>query len=85
LTAIIDYDPGNKALQYSIGWGLGATKVKAKFIFIDEATGQTLLVHTQQGMFSGFITKLGTGKNYPATEASGDVVDGLIKAIKRHR
>src|SRR5262249_1566966 len=31
-TTIIDFNPGNKALRYTIGWGLGATKVKARFV-----------------------------------------------------
>jgi hypothetical protein len=84
-TTIIDYAPGNKALRYSVGWGMGATKVKARFIFRDAATGQELLEHTQQGKFLGFITKLGTGKSYPVTEASGDIVDGLIREIHKFR
>ena len=84
-TTIIDFFPGNKALRYTVGWGTGATKVKARFVFRDAATGQDLWVHTQQGRFSGFITLHGTGKDYSVTEASGDVVDNLIGAIKRHR
>ncbi len=84
-TAIIDYKPGNKALRYTIGWGLGATKVKARFIFRDAATGYELWEHTQQGMFAGFLTVHGTGKNYPVTEASGDIVDALIKQINKYR
>ncbi|MGE0127259.1 MAG: DUF4410 domain-containing protein [Blastocatellales bacterium] len=84
-TTIIDFNPGNKALRYTVGWGLGATKVKARFIFRDAATGQELWVHTQQGKFAGFLTLHGTGKNYPVTEASGDIVDALIKQINKHR
>lgn len=84
-TTIIDYKPGNKALRYTVGWGLGATKVKARFIFRDAATGYELWEHTQQGMFAGFITVGGTGKNYPVTEASGDIVDALIKRINKYR
>jgi hypothetical protein len=84
-TTIIDYDPGNKALRHSIGWGLGAAKVKARFTLRDEATGQELLIHAQQGKFLGYITKIGTGKNYPVTEATGDIVDGLIRTINKYR
>ena len=84
-TTIIDFNPGNKALRYTVGWGAGATKVKAKFTFRDAATGQELWTHTQQGKFLGFITIHGTGKDYPTTEASGDIVDGLIRAINKFR
>lgn len=84
-TTIIDFKPGNKALRYTVGWGLGATKVKARFIFRDAATGHELWVHTQEGKFAGFITIHGTGKNYPVTEASGDIVDALIKQINKYR
>jgi hypothetical protein len=84
-TAIIDYKPGNKALRHTIGWGLGATKVKARFIFRDAATGYELWEHTQEGKFAGFISVYGAGKNHPVTEASGDIVDGLIKQINKYR
>lgn len=85
-TTIIDFTPGNKALRYTVVWsGLGAAKVKAKFVFRDAATGQEVLTHTQQGKFWGVVNVHGTGKNYPATEASGDIVDGLIKAIIKNR
>ena len=84
-TTIIDFNPGNKALRYTIGWGTGATKVKARFSFRDASTGQEVLTHTQQGNFLGFITLHGTGKDYSVTEASGDIVDGLIRAINKNR
>jgi len=84
-TTIIDFNPGNKALRHTIGWGLGATKVKARFTFRDAATGHELWIHTQQGKFAGFLTVYGSGKNYPVTEASGDIVDALIKQINKHR
>ena len=84
-TTIIDFNPGNKALRYTIGWSVGATKVKARFVFRDAATGQEVLIHTQQGKFWGFVTVHGTGKDYPSTEASGDIVDGLIRAINKNR
>lgn len=84
-TTIIDFHPGNKALRYAIGWGMGATRVKARFVFRDAATDQEIWVHTQQGKFLGFITLHGTGKDYPVTEASGDIVDGLIRAINKNR
>lgn len=84
-TTIIDFTPGNKALRHTIGWGLGATKVKARFVFRDAATGYELWEHTQEGKFAGFISKYGAGKNYPVTEASGDIVDALIKQINKYR
>jgi hypothetical protein len=84
-TTIIDFDPGNKALRYTIGWSVGATKVKARFVFRDAATGREVLTHTQQGKFWGFVTVHRTGKDYSATEASGDIVDGMIRAINRYR
>ncbi|MGH9751172.1 MAG: DUF4410 domain-containing protein [Blastocatellia bacterium] len=83
---IIDFTPGNKALRYTIVWsGLGAAKIKTRFVFRDAATGQEVLTHTQQGKFWGVVTVHGTGKDYPATEASGDIIDGLIKAIIKNR
>lgn len=84
-TTIIDFKPGNKALRYTVGWGLGATKVKARFTFRDATTGHEIWIHTQEGKFAGFITIHGTGKNYPVTEASGDIVDALIKQINKYR
>jgi len=84
-TTIIDFYPGNKALRYTVGWGMGATKVKARFVFRDASTGQEILIHTQQGKFLGFITMRSAGKDYSVTEASGDIVDGLIRAINKNR
>jgi len=84
-TTIIDFSPGNKALRYTVGFGAGATKVKARFVFRDAATGREIWTHTQQGKFLGFITVHGTGKDYPVTEASGDIVDNLIRAINKVR
>jgi hypothetical protein len=84
-TTIIDFNPGAKALRYTIGWGMGATRVKARFVLRDSATGNEILTHTQQGKFWGFVTVHGTGKDYPATEASGDIVDGLVRAINKNR
>ncbi|MGH9767242.1 MAG: DUF4410 domain-containing protein [Blastocatellia bacterium] len=84
-TTIIDYKPGNKALRYAVGFGAGATKVKARFVFRDAATGDDVWVHTHQGVFAGYITVVGVGKNHPANEASGDIVDGLIKKINNFR
>jgi hypothetical protein len=83
--AIIDFSPGNKALRYTIGWGAGATKVKAKFVFSDAATGREIFKTTLQGKFLGFLTVYGTGKDYSITEASGDVVDALIREINKNR
>lgn len=82
---IIDFSPGNKALRYTIGWGAGATKVKAKFVFTDAATGREIFNTTLQGKFLGFVTIHGTGKDYGITEASGDIVDGLIRVINKNR
>src|SRR5262249_15486954 len=84
-TTILDFNPGNQALRIMVGWGAGATAVKARFIFTDATTGQVLWVHTQQGKFVGYFDIHGTGKNYPVTEASGDIVDALINVIKKHR
>jgi hypothetical protein len=84
-TTIVDFNPGNKALRYTVGMGLGATRVKARFVFRDAATGQEVLMSAQQGRFLGFVTLHGTGKDYPVTEASGDIVDGLIRTINKNR
>lgn len=85
LTAtIVDFDPGNRALRYTIGWGAGSTKVKTKFVFRDAATGREVFTTTQQGRFLGFINVVGRG-NHAVTEASGDVIDGLIREINKNR
>jgi hypothetical protein len=83
--SIVDFSPGNKALRYTIGWGAGATKVKAKFVFSDAAEGREIFSKTLQGKFLGFLTVHGTGKDYAITEASGDIVDGLIREINKNR
>src|SRR5262245_18932418 len=53
---IIDFNPGNKALRYTIGLGMGATWIKARFVFLDAPTGNEILSHMQQGEFLGFVT-----------------------------
>ena len=40
---IIQYDKGNRAARYLIGFGAGKTKVKAKLKFTDSASGKLLL------------------------------------------
>ncbi len=84
-TTIIEYKPGNRALRYTIGWGTGATKIKARFTFRDEESGRELLTTTQQGKFHGFINVYGPGRNHSASESSGDVIDALIREINKQR
>ncbi len=84
-TAIIDFSPGNKLLRYTVSMGAGATKVKAKFVFRDAVTGNEVLTMTKQGKFLGFLTVHGTGKDYSISEASGDIVDALIREINKNR
>ena len=86
LTAtIIEYAPGNKALRYTIGWGTGATRIKVRASFRDAATGQEILQATLQGKFLGFINVIGSKRNHAVSEASGDIVDGLLRAISKNR
>lgn len=84
-TKIIEYKPGNKALRYTIGWGTGATRIKAQFTFRDAESGREIFTTTQQGKFLGFVNVIGPGRNHAASESSGDVIDGLIREINRQR
>ncbi len=84
-TRIIEYKPGNRALRYTIGWGSGATKIRAKFTFHDAETGSELFSTTQQGKFLGFVNIYGPGRNHSASESSGDLVDALIREIRKQR
>lgn len=84
-TRIIEYKPGNRALRYTIGWGSGATRIRAKFTFHDAETGNELFSTTQQGKFLGFVNIYGPGRNHSASESSGDLVDALIREIRKQR
>jgi hypothetical protein len=83
--SIIEFDPGNKALRRTIGFGAGATKVKIRFVFRDASSNRELFTTTQQGKFWGFVEVFGSGRNHAVTEASGDVIDGLIREINKNR
>ncbi|HZS05771.1 MAG TPA: DUF4410 domain-containing protein [Blastocatellia bacterium] len=84
-TTIIRFDPGNTLLRHTVGWGAGAVKVKAAFVFRDDATGQEIFRTTKQGRFIGFVEVYGTGTKHSVNEASGDVVDALIREILKNR
>ena len=84
-TTIIDFNPGNRALRYAVGWGAGATKIKVRFVFKDPVSGEEKLMTTAQGKFLGFISVVGSSRNHAVNEASGDVVDALIRDIKKNR
>lgn len=84
-TKVIEYKPGNKALRYTIGWGTGATRIKAQFTFRDAESGHEIFTTTQQGKFLGFVNIIGPGRNHAANESSGDVIDGLIREINKQR
>lgn len=84
-TTIVDFDPGNRALRYAVGWGAGATKIKVRFVFRDPASGEQKLQAAAQGRFLGVISVVGSGRNHAITEASGDIADALIREIRKNR
>ncbi len=84
-TSIIEFNPGNKALRRTIGFGAGATKVKIRYVFRDAAANREVFTTTQQGKFWGFVEVFGPGRNHAVTEASGDVIDSLIREIDKNR
>lgn len=47
---VTNYDKGNRAARYLIGFGAGATKVNANVKFIDAATGNVLLEKQVDGV-----------------------------------
>lgn len=82
---VILYTKGSRAKRYLVGFGAGAAKLKVRFIFRDAATGQEVFRTERQGKFYGTISFVGGGKGEATSEAAGDVVDGLIKDIKKNR
>ncbi len=46
---ITEFKPGNRALRYIVGPGVGKTKIKATVKFSDRATGETLYEGTVDG------------------------------------
>lgn len=79
------YDKGSRAARWLVGFGAGATRVKVLFIFRDAETGAELFRTERKGSFSGMIAFVGGGKDQATGEAAGDVVDGLVKQIKKNR
>jgi hypothetical protein len=79
------YDKGSRAGRWLVGFGAGATKVKVRFVFRDAQTGAELFRTDRQGKFYGTVSLVGGGKGQAVSEAAGDVVDGLIKDIRKNR
>jgi hypothetical protein len=82
---VIQYDKGSRAGRWLVGFGAGATKVKVRFVFHDAETGEELLQTDRRGKFYGTFSIFGGGKGHAVSEAAGDVVDGLIKVVKKNR
>jgi hypothetical protein len=79
---VVKYDKGNRAARWVVGLGAGATKVKVRFAFRDVA-GSELFRPEREGKFYGTISFIGGSKEHADTEAAGDVIDGLIKDVRK--
>lgn len=62
--------------------GAGKTKLRVAFTLKDKS-GKELFKSEAYGAFSGAIAFVGGDKNQAAVEAAGDVVDRLIKDLKK--
>ncbi len=82
---VVQYDKGSRAARWFVGMGAGATKVKVRFAFRDAESGAELLRTDCQGKFYGWVAFVGGSKEQATNEAAGDVVDGLLRAIKKNR
>ena len=74
---------GSNPRQLTAGFGAGATKVKVRFVLRDGETGEELFPIDRQGKFYRTLSVVGVGKGHAVQEAVGDVVDGLIKRIRK--
>ncbi len=83
-STVIKYTKGSRAGRWLVGFGAGATKVKVRFVFRDASTGEELFRTDRQGKFYGTFSVIGGGKGHAVSEASGDVVDGLIRQIRKN-
>ena len=79
---VVQFDPGNRAARYAVGFGAGKTKLRVAFTLKDKS-GKELFKSEAYGAFSGAIAFVGGDKNQAAVEAAGDVVDRLIKDLKK--
>lgn len=82
---VVFFDKGSRAARWWVGFGAGATKVKVRFVLTDVETGAEVFRTERKGSFSGVFSFVGGGKDQATGEAAGDVVDGLVKDIKKNR
>lgn len=82
---VVQYDKGSRAARWFVGMGAGATKVKVRFVVRDAESSAELLRTDCQGKFYGWVAFVGGSKEQATNEAAGDVVDGLLRAIKKNR
>ncbi len=78
---VIRYDKGSRAKRLWISFGAGAATVRVRFVFRDGETGQEVLRTERRG--KSYWS--GQKEEGAITGASGDIINGLIKAIKRNR
>ena len=81
---IVQFEPGNRAARYVVGFGAGKTKLRVNFTLQDPA-GKEVFRSEAYGAFSGAIAFVGGDKNQAAVEAAGDVVDRLIKDLTKKK
>lgn len=82
---VTEFKKGSRAKRFLIGFGSGASVVKVLFTFRDSQTGKELLRKERKGKYSGWLSFAGGQEREALDEAAGDVVDGLIKEIKKNR
>ena len=74
---------GSRAVRRRAGFGASATKIKVRFVLRDGETGEELFRIDRQGRFYGTLSVVGGGKGHAVQEAAGEVVDGLVKRIRK--
>ncbi|MCI0336476.1 MAG: DUF4410 domain-containing protein [Acidobacteria bacterium] len=85
-STIIGFDRGSRNTRIAIGLGFGSAKVKVKFVFRDADNDlDELIILTQEGRFGNFTEVFDPDKNVTVTGASSEVVDGLVRVIKKNR
>ena len=79
------FKKGSRAKRTIIGFGSGASTVKVRFIFRDGETGTELLLTERKGKWSGWFSWGGGSSKDAKAGAAGNLVDKLIKDIKKNR
>jgi hypothetical protein len=80
---VTEFEPGNQAERYLIGFGAGAAKLKMHFTFQDAATGKDILLTDHQHKY--WIGAFGGSKNAATTRTAEGMVKSIVDDIKHNR